>query len=139
MEDRTDFIAYCIEEYKDAEKMTGKDVIDLFKRYGIIDYIKSCYDALHVMGGLAITADINNLINGIREEKVTEKHNQNLMLVYAVEGYAMRHELTEKETFEIFQKHRIAESIRKFYGVLHTQDLDENVYFAEDVLEKEQE
>jgi hypothetical protein len=53
MEDRTDFIAYCIEEYKDAEKMTGKDAIDLFKRYGIIDYIKSCYDALHVMGGSA--------------------------------------------------------------------------------------
>jgi hypothetical protein len=66
MEDRTEFIAYCIEEYKDAEKMAGKDAIDLFKRYDIIDYIKSCYNALHVMGGLAITADINTLIDGIR-------------------------------------------------------------------------
>jgi hypothetical protein len=66
MKDRTEFIAYCIEEYKDAESMTGKDVIDLFKRYNIIDYIKCCYDALHVMGGLAIAADINSLIDGIR-------------------------------------------------------------------------
>jgi hypothetical protein len=49
--------------------MTGKDVIDLFKRYDIIDYIKSCYDALHVMGGLAIAADINTLIDGIRRRK----------------------------------------------------------------------
>jgi hypothetical protein len=69
MEDRTEFIAYCIEEYKDAEKLTGKDVIDLFKRYNIVNYIKQCYDALHVMGGLAITADINNLINGMRRRK----------------------------------------------------------------------
>jgi hypothetical protein len=66
------------------------------------------------------------------------QNDQNLMLVYAVEGYAKRHGLTEKETFKLFQKHQIAESIRKFYGVLHTQDLDENVFFAEDVLKKEQ-
>jgi hypothetical protein len=66
MEDRTDFIAYCIEEYKDAEKLTGKEVVELFNRYDIIGYIKNCYDALHVMGGLAIAADINNLIDGIR-------------------------------------------------------------------------
>jgi hypothetical protein len=35
MEDRTDFIAYCIEEYKDTEKLTGKEVIELFNRYNI--------------------------------------------------------------------------------------------------------
>jgi hypothetical protein len=77
MEDRTDFIAYCIEEYKDAEKLTGKDVIIRFNRYNIIDYIKSCYDALHVMGGLAITADINTLIDGIQQIDFnkTEIHN----------------------------------------------------------------
>jgi hypothetical protein len=73
-----------------------------------------------------------------KEEIMTDQqHDQNLMLVYAVEGYAKRHRLTEKETFELFQKYQIAESIRKFYGVLHTQDLDENVYFAEDVLKKD--
>jgi hypothetical protein len=66
MEDRTDFIAYCIEEYKEAEKLTGKEVIELFNRYDIVGYIKQCYDALHVMGGLAIAADINTLIDGIR-------------------------------------------------------------------------
>jgi hypothetical protein len=37
-----------------------------FKRIHIIDYIKQCYDALHVMGGLAIADDIKSLINGIR-------------------------------------------------------------------------
>ena len=58
MDDRTDFITYCIEEYKENENLTGREVIDLFTRYDIIPYIKSAYDALHVMGGLAITNDI---------------------------------------------------------------------------------
>jgi hypothetical protein len=46
-----------------------EDVIDLFKRYDMIDYIKSYYDALHVMGRLVIAADINNLVDGIRGRK----------------------------------------------------------------------
>ncbi|MFP3090033.1 DUF3791 domain-containing protein [Treponema sp. TIM-1] len=69
MNDRTDFIAYCIEEYKENENLTGREVIDLFTRYDIIPYIKSAYDGLHVMGGLAITSDIKSLIAGIRESR----------------------------------------------------------------------
>jgi hypothetical protein len=66
MSDRIDFIVYCIEEYKEHENLTGLEVIDLFTRYDIISYIKSAYDALHVMGGAAITGDIKSLIAGIR-------------------------------------------------------------------------
>jgi hypothetical protein len=46
--------------------MTGREVIDLFKKYNIIDYIVSCYDALHTMGGSAIAEDIDSLIGGIK-------------------------------------------------------------------------
>jgi hypothetical protein len=67
MSDNADFIAYCLEEYKAAKSMTGKDVITLFKKHNIIDYIVSCYGALHTMGGLAITEDIDSLIAGIRK------------------------------------------------------------------------
>ncbi|MDR1632605.1 MAG: DUF3791 domain-containing protein [Dysgonamonadaceae bacterium] len=66
MNDKIDFIAYCIEEYKENEKLTGREVIELFSRYDIISYIKSAYEALHVMGGLAITNDIKTLIAGVR-------------------------------------------------------------------------
>jgi ABC-type multidrug transport system ATPase subunit len=69
MEERTDFIAYCIEEYKEAERLSGKEVIELFSRYHVIDYIKQCYDALHVMGGLAIADDISALIGGMQRRK----------------------------------------------------------------------
>jgi hypothetical protein len=66
MNDKIDFIVYCIEEFRENENLTGKEAIELFIRYDIISYIKSAYDALHVMGGLAITGDIKSLIAGIR-------------------------------------------------------------------------
>jgi hypothetical protein len=57
-----EFIAYCMEEYKAAKNITGKEVITLFKKHNIIDYIVTCYGALHTMGGLAITEDIDSII-----------------------------------------------------------------------------
>jgi len=64
--DNAEFIAYCLEEYKSAKGMTGKEAITLFKQYNIIDYIVSCYGALHTMGGLAIAGDIDSLIEDIK-------------------------------------------------------------------------
>ena len=65
MTDNASFIAYCLEEYKTAKSITGKEVITLFKKYNIIDYIVTCYGALHTMGGLAITEDIDSLITAV--------------------------------------------------------------------------
>ena len=62
------------------------------------------------------------------------EREQNLMLVYAVEGYAQRHNLSEKEVISLFLKHGINHLIRKNYNALHTQDFDECISFAEDVL-----
>jgi len=64
MSDNVEFITYCIEEYKSAKGMTGKEVITLFKKHNIIDYIVKCYGALHTMGGLAIVEDIDAIIEG---------------------------------------------------------------------------
>ena len=61
-----EFIAYCLEEYKAAKGLTGKEVIALFKQYRIIDYIVSSYGALHTMGSLAIVEDIESLIEGMK-------------------------------------------------------------------------
>jgi hypothetical protein len=67
MSDNAEFIAYCIEEYKAAKGINGKDVIALFKKHNIIDYIITCYGALHTMGGLAIAEDIDSLIENVRK------------------------------------------------------------------------
>jgi hypothetical protein len=39
--------------------LTGKQVIDLFKRYGVTDYVMSCYEALHTTGVNYIIEDID--------------------------------------------------------------------------------
>ena len=62
------------------------------------------------------------------------ERDQNLMLVYAVEGYSQRHNIHEKDVITLFKKHGVNQLIRKNYNALHTQDFDESVSFAEDVL-----
>jgi hypothetical protein len=59
MEEKIDFIAYCIEEYRSEEKLSGKAVIELFNRYRVLDYIRSYYEALHTTGRQYIVNDIN--------------------------------------------------------------------------------
>lgn len=62
MDDITGFIVYCIEEYKSAEDISGREVIDLFNRYSIIEYIRAYYEALHTTGRQYIVDDINMYI-----------------------------------------------------------------------------
>jgi hypothetical protein len=63
----------------------------------------------------------------------------NLMLVYATEGYARRHHISENEAFNIFKQYGINNYFRKYYGTLHTQDFDEDIFFAEDLIAKAKE
>ena len=53
------FLVFCLEMYKAAKRMTGKEVIELFKQYGITDYVLSCYEALHTTGTNYIVEDID--------------------------------------------------------------------------------
>ena len=69
MDEKTPFIVFCIEEYRSAEKLTGKAVIELFNRYRVIDYIRSFYEALHTTGRQYIVDDINLYIKARQPEQ----------------------------------------------------------------------
>jgi hypothetical protein len=58
----SNFLAYCIESYKTAKRYTGKQVISLFDRYGVLDYIIDCTGALHTTGEQYIIQDIDEYI-----------------------------------------------------------------------------
>ena len=62
MDEKILFIVYCIEEYKNAKKLNGKSVIDLFNHYRVIDYIRDYYEALHSTGRQYIVDDISMYI-----------------------------------------------------------------------------
>lgn len=53
------FIIYCIEEYKNQKNMSGKDVLLLFNRYSVCDYIRAFYEVLHTTGSKYIVNDID--------------------------------------------------------------------------------
>lgn len=52
------FLIFCIEQYRSAKNLTGKQVAKLFSEYGVYEYIVSCCEALHTTG-------INYIINDI--------------------------------------------------------------------------
>lgn len=62
MDERTNFIVFCIEEYKTAKGMNGKAVIELFNQYHVIDHIRDYYEALHTTGRQYIVDDISAYI-----------------------------------------------------------------------------
>lgn len=59
MSKQGNFLIYCVEQYKMAKKMTGKQVAQLFTRYQVWDYIYSCFEALHTTGINYIVQDID--------------------------------------------------------------------------------
>lgn len=52
------FLIYCIERYKSAKGLTGRQVSELFTKYRVWDYIYSCFEALHTTGEKYIVEDI---------------------------------------------------------------------------------
>ncbi len=53
------FLVFCLEVYKMAKNLTGKEAIHLFQQYGVSDYVLSCYEALHTTGTNYIVEDID--------------------------------------------------------------------------------
>jgi hypothetical protein len=64
--------------------------------------------------------------------------DENLMLVAAVERYAQKYGIPTAASLAVFRQYGINALIRKYYGALHTQPLDESFYFAEDVIKRSQ-
>ena len=56
------FTIYCVEQYKNAKKLTGKEVAELFTRFQVWEYVYSCFEALHTTGNQYIVEDIDQYI-----------------------------------------------------------------------------
>ena len=54
-----EFLIYCIEIYKTAKNLTGKEVMGLFTKYRVNDYVRNYFDSLHTTGEKYIVSDID--------------------------------------------------------------------------------
>jgi len=57
------FAVFCLENYKTHQNLTGREVLFLFERYGVFDYILEFYDVLHTTGYRYINNDIDIYLN----------------------------------------------------------------------------
>ena len=70
------FVIFCIEEYKNSKGMSGKEVINLFNKYSVLDYLWSFYEALHLAG--------TKYIVNIKSRQLADNHHNWLKLYYIV-------------------------------------------------------
>ena len=59
MSKETAFTVFCLENYKLHRNLSGQQVLALFDRYGVFDYIREFYDVLHTTGYNYINNDID--------------------------------------------------------------------------------
>ena len=62
------FIAFCIEEYAAYKRMSGEEVLDMFTKYGVTDYLNKCFEPLHTQGRQWLIDEIDEFI-AIRKDK----------------------------------------------------------------------
>lgn len=54
-----EFKVFCFEAYRAEKKLTGREAMDIFKKYGVLDYLGTCFDVLHTLGRDYLIEDID--------------------------------------------------------------------------------
>lgn len=57
------FLAFCLENYKEYKKLSIEEVLLLFNRYKVVDYLEDVFDMLHTQGKDYIMSEIDEYIN----------------------------------------------------------------------------
>ena len=56
------FVAFGVECYKKRVELSGREVAELFRKYGVEAYLHDEYDVLHTMGEAELMDDIDRFI-----------------------------------------------------------------------------
>lgn len=59
MSHEAQFTVFCMESYKVHKDLTGRQVSELFEKYGVFEYIHEFFDVLHTTGHQYINHDID--------------------------------------------------------------------------------
>ena len=66
MTNECNFLTYCIEQYMFEKEMSGRRVMDLFSKYGVLEYIYNSAGPLHEQKAAYIVEDIDIYIEACR-------------------------------------------------------------------------
>lgn len=62
MTNKSQFLIYCIQKYSQVKNIPGPDVVDLFDKYSLQDYILEFSELIQAQGDLAIVDEIDEFI-----------------------------------------------------------------------------
>lgn len=62
------FISFCIEQYKVHISANGNEVMDLFDKYGVIEYLSDNFEILHTQSRQWLLEEIDDFIQQKKEE-----------------------------------------------------------------------
>lgn len=63
------FISFCIEQYKVHISATGAEVMNLFDKFGVTEYLSSNFEILHTQSRQWLLEEIDDFIRHKKEEK----------------------------------------------------------------------
>jgi hypothetical protein len=67
MDDRKDtiplFLAFCVEQYKNAQKISGERAYNALKDTGALNYLEHNYEVIHTQSPQWILEEINEYVN----------------------------------------------------------------------------
>lgn len=58
-----EFKTFCFEAYRADKRMSGREAMELFKKYRVLEYLEACFDVLHTTGRAYIIEDIDLFIS----------------------------------------------------------------------------
>ncbi len=68
IQDTAFFVSFCLEEYKTAKNISGEEAMEIFLKYGLIEYLSKNFEVLHTQGRQWILEEIDEFISN-REVK----------------------------------------------------------------------
>ena len=60
------FVSFCVEQYKTAKGISGKDAVNILNQYGVLEYLEKGYEPLHTQSKQWLLEEIDEFIK-IRE------------------------------------------------------------------------
>ncbi|MCH5246252.1 MAG: DUF3791 domain-containing protein, partial [Muribaculaceae bacterium] len=52
------FLSFCIEQYKNAQKISGEDSLNILQQTGALDYLERNYEVIHTQNPQWILEEI---------------------------------------------------------------------------------
>lgn len=57
-----EFVIFCLEAYKTSKKISGKEALNDFEKYDVLEFLESSFDILHSQSMTYIIDEISEFI-----------------------------------------------------------------------------